>query len=95
MSLYLSESNTERLILQQIYHGLSEAYFNLNEHEKSIDAGNEYFKMRPIKSEVIFFQVLSFSFFVTSLCCNDGRNRFNEFVIEGGAVTLVVGEHNA
>ncbi|XP_015747421.1 PREDICTED: dnaJ homolog subfamily C member 7-like [Acropora digitifera] len=51
MSLYLSESNTEKSILRQIYHGLSEAHFNLNEHERSIDAGNEYFKLRPIKSE--------------------------------------------
>lgn len=53
MSLYLSESNTEKSISQQIYHGLSEAHFNLNEHERSMDAGNEYFKLRPIKSEVI------------------------------------------
>lgn len=54
MSLYLSESNTEKSILLQIYHGLSEAHFNLNEHGRSVDAGNEYFKLRPIKSEVIF-----------------------------------------
>ncbi|XP_074628132.1 TPR and ankyrin repeat-containing protein 1-like isoform X4 [Acropora palmata] len=51
MSLYLSESNTEKSILLQIYNGLSEAHFNLNENERSIDAGNEYFKLRPIKSE--------------------------------------------
>ena len=53
MSLYLSESNTEKSILRQIYHGLSEAHFNINEHKGSIDAGNEYFNLQPNKSEVI------------------------------------------
>ena len=53
MSLYLSESNTDKLILRQIYHGLSEAHFKLTEHKRSVDAGNEYFNLRPIKSEVI------------------------------------------
>jgi len=56
MSLYLSESNTEKPILLQIYNGLSEAHFNLNENERSIDTGNEYFKLRPIKSEVIVWE---------------------------------------
>ncbi len=53
MSLYLMDCNTDQSILPQIYHGLAEAHFHLNEHERSIDAGKECFKLRPVKSEVI------------------------------------------
>lgn len=53
MSLYLSDSSTEKSILSQLYHALAEAHFNLNEHKRSIDAGEEFFTLRPIKSEVI------------------------------------------
>ncbi|KAJ7371742.1 TPR and ankyrin repeat-containing protein 1 [Desmophyllum pertusum] len=51
MSLYLSDSSTEQAILPQVYHALAEVHFNLNEHERSIDAGKKCFKLRPIKSE--------------------------------------------
>lgn len=52
MSLYLSDSSTDQTINPQVYHALAEAHFNVNEHERSIDAGKECFKLRPMKSEV-------------------------------------------
>lgn len=54
MSLYLSDSGTDKTINQQIYHALAQAHFNMNEHERSIDAGKECFKLLPVKSEVFF-----------------------------------------
>ena len=53
MSLYLSQASTEKSILLQLHHALAEVHFNLNEHKRSIDEGEECFKLRPIKSEVI------------------------------------------
>ena len=72
MSLYLSESNTEKSILRQIYHGLSEAHFSLNEHKRSIDAGNEYFNLRPIKSEVSIERLLIENTTVWEYLCSIG-----------------------
>lgn len=52
MSLYLSDSSTEKAILLQLHHALAEVHFKLNEHQGSIDSGEECFKLQPIKSEV-------------------------------------------
>lgn len=45
MFFYLLEFNIEKLILFQIYYGLLEVYFNLNEYGRFVDVGNEYFKL--------------------------------------------------
>ena len=54
MSLHLSDVNTEPAIKTQTYHALAEAYFNINEHEKALDAGKNCFKLQSVKSEVQF-----------------------------------------
>ena len=71
MSLYLSDSSTEKSILLQLHHALAEAHFNLNEHKRSIDAGEECFKLRPIKSEVIDSE------FIEINNSNEGNNSNN------------------
>ena len=52
MSLHLSDVNTEPVIQTQTYHALAEAYFNINEHERALDAGKNCFKLQSVKSEV-------------------------------------------
>ena len=58
MSLHLTDASADQSILPQVYHGLAEAHFHLNENERSIDAGKECFKLRPMKSEVIFLVIM-------------------------------------
>ena len=52
MSLHLSDFNTEPAIQTQTYHALAEAYFNINEYERALDAGRKCFKLHSVKSEV-------------------------------------------
>ena len=52
MSLHLSDVNTEPAIKTQTYHALAEAYFNINEHERALNAGKNCFKLQSVKSEV-------------------------------------------
>ena len=54
MSLHLSDVNTEPVIQTQTYHALAEAYFNINEHERALDAGKNCFKLQSVKSKVQF-----------------------------------------
>ena len=52
MCIHLSNSGQDVSILTAAYQALAEAHFKLEEHEQSINAGKECFKLRPHKSEV-------------------------------------------
>ena len=54
MSLHLSDVNTEPVIQTQTYHALAEAYFNINEYERALNAGKNCFKLQSVKSKVHF-----------------------------------------
>ena len=54
MSLHLWDVNTEPVIQTQTYHALAEAYFNINEHERALNAGKNCFKLQSLKSKVHF-----------------------------------------
>ena len=53
MCLHLSDSSTEPSILIETNHTLAEAYFKQNKHELAVNAGNECFRLRSVRSEVL------------------------------------------
>ena len=52
MCIHLSDPGQDLSILTAAYQALAEAFFELEEHEQSLNAGKECFKLRPHKSEV-------------------------------------------
>ena len=52
MCIHLSDPGQDLSILTAAYQALAEAFFKLEEHEQSLHAGKECFKLRPHKSEV-------------------------------------------
>lgn len=54
MCIHLSNSGQDVSVVTAAYQALAEVHFKLEEHEQSINAGKECFKLRPHKSEVFF-----------------------------------------
>ena len=59
MCIHLSDPGQDLSILTAAYQALAEAHFRVEEHEQSLNAGKECFKLRPHKSEVfkIFVEI--------------------------------------